>query len=223
MASAQDASTSASTPGTFADEIREEGFTQIYSGPERPQVDIVIVHGLQGHPVKTWTHKAKSKTTKHANATPAKSDTTEHAKAPPRSFFGIRHKPKQKDGSASNPTLGAQAKGDIEKETYWPRDLLPKDFPNARVLAYGYDSHVSHFFRDTASQNNIITLGRDLLHNLVAYRVDEPTRPLFFVCHSLGGLVVKEASVINRSPTTISHEHRLYAVLRTRPTSTQIS
>ena len=207
MASAQDATRPASTPGVFAREIRNEGFTQIYSGSERPEVDIVVVHGLQGHPAKTWTYKAKSSTTEHANPTSKK-------------FFSIHRKPKQNAGSTSEPTLGAQTIGAIEKDTYWPRDLLPYDFPNARVLTYGYDSYVSHFFRDTASQNNIITLGRDLLHNLVTYRVDEPTRPLSFVCHSLGGLVVKEVSVITRSPTTATNQYRPYAVLRMRPTST---
>ena len=212
MASAQDTSRSASTPGTFAREIRREGFTQIYSGLEKPEIDIVIVHGLQGHPLKTWTWTRK-----------AKSNTTEHAHAPSKKFFNIHRKPKENDRSASGPSLGAQATGGFEKDTYWPRDLLPNDFPHARVLTYGYDSHVSHFFRDTASQNNIITLGRDLLHSLVAYRVDEPTRPLFFVCHSLGGLVVKEVSAIIRSPTIVANEHRPYAVLRMRPTLTQIS
>ena len=205
MASAQDIFRPA--PGAFAREIRNEGFTQIYNGPEKPEIDIVIVHGLQGHPVKTWTYKAKSSTTKHANATFKK-------------FLSIDRRPKQNPGSPSEPTLGAQTIGSIEKDTYWPRDLLPYDFPNARVLTYGYDSHVSHFFRDTASQNNIISLGRNLLHNLVAYRVDEPTRPLLFVCHSLGGLVVKEVSVITRSPTTAANQYRPYAVLRMRLTST---
>ena len=207
MASAQDAPRPASTPEAFAREIRNEGFTQVYNGSERPEIDIVIVHGLQGHPVKTWTYKAKSSTAEHANTTPKK-------------IFSIHRKPKQKPGSASGPTLGPKTIEGIEKDTYWPRDLLPHDFPNARVLTYGYDSHVSHFFRDTASQNNIITLGRDLLHNLVAYRVDEPTRPLFFVCHSLGGLVVKEVSVITSSPTTTANQYRPYAVLRMHPTST---
>lgn len=161
--------------------------------------------------MKTWTCEVQTR-----------SNTTDYASTKSKKFLAFHRKPRESGGNAPEPTLEAQTIGNYKEGTYWPRDLLPRDFPNARVLTYGYDSHVSHFFRDTASQNNIITLGRDLLHNLVAYRVDEPTRPLFFVCHSLGGLVVKEASVIVHSPT-IANRHRPYAALRMRPISTPIS
>jgi hypothetical protein len=30
-----------------------------------------------------------------------------------------------------------------EKEVFWPKDLLPCDCPNARIITWGYDSHVS--------------------------------------------------------------------------------
>ena len=204
MASAQDAHRSASTPEIFSPEIRKEGFTEIYNGLGKPESDVVIVHGLQGDPVKTWTY------------------TTDHASTKSKKFLSFHRKRRENGGNAPESTLEAQTIRNDKEETYWPRDLLPRDFPNARVLTYGYDSHVSHFFRDTANKNNIFTLGRDLLHDLVAYRVDEPTRPLIFVCHSLGGLVVKEASVIVHSPT-IANEDRPYAALRMRPISTPIS
>ena len=27
-----------------------------------------------------------------------------------------------------------------QEKIFWPRDLLPKDFPNARILTFGYDA-----------------------------------------------------------------------------------
>lgn len=39
------------------DKVQDVGLTEVYSSPE-PQVDVVFVHGLNGHPYNTWaTHK----------------------------------------------------------------------------------------------------------------------------------------------------------------------
>lgn len=115
MAYTQDASGSASSPGTFAREIRKEGFAEIYIGLERPQPDVVVVvvHGLHGHPVKTWT---------------SKSNTTDHASATSKKLLGFPRKPKQNSASAPEPTSGLQKAGRFENETHWPRDLLQGNY-----------------------------------------------------------------------------------------------
>lgn len=77
-------------------------------------------------------------------------------------------------------------------EAYWPRDILPQDFPNARIITYGYDSHFTGSFGTTANQCGISDHGQDLLSGLEHIRRADPKRPLIFVAHSLGGLVVKE-------------------------------
>lgn len=38
--------------------INQIGLTQIYRSREDPQVDIVFVHGLNGHPYNTWASKS---------------------------------------------------------------------------------------------------------------------------------------------------------------------
>ena len=74
---------------------------------------------------------------------------------------------------------------------YWPQDLLPKDFPNCRILTYGYDSTVSRFFSGTANQTNILGHAKTFLAEFEEHRRDAPDRPLVFIVHSLGGLLLK--------------------------------
>lgn len=43
---------------TGPDKIKAYGLTQVYCSDETPQVDIVFVHGLNGHPYHTWASKS---------------------------------------------------------------------------------------------------------------------------------------------------------------------
>jgi hypothetical protein len=74
----------------------------------------------------------------------------------------------------------------------WPAKLLSKDFPDARILTYGYDSQVSHFFGGGASQNDMITIANGFLNELAAERVGARGRDLMIISHSMGGLITKE-------------------------------
>ncbi|KAF5259383.1 hypothetical protein FOXYS1_9999 [Fusarium oxysporum] len=73
----------------------------------------------------------------------------------------------------------------------WPRDFLKLSFPNARILTYGYNANV---FKNTslAVQQDF----RDaLLASLSVLRsgTAAAARPIVFLGHSLGGLVIKSA------------------------------
>ena len=35
--------------------------------------------------------------------------------------------------------------GEEREGVFWPRDLLPKDFPTARILSFGYNADFAHF------------------------------------------------------------------------------
>ncbi|PSK36144.1 hypothetical protein B9Z65_5959 [Elsinoe australis] len=76
---------------------------------------------------------------------------------------------------------------------FWPEELLPTDLPNARVYTYGYDADVIHVL-EQASQSRIANHAQTLLSTLANARERSETadRPLFFVAHSLGGLVVED-------------------------------
>ena len=106
-------------------------------------VDIVFVHGLNGHPEGTWTSE--------------------------------------------------------EKKVFWPAQLLPSTVmeEKARILVYGYNADVTSSFADGASRDKVHNHAEQLVAVLSASRQKERAmeRPIIFVAHSLGGIVVKRALI----------------------------
>lgn len=89
-----------------------------------------------------------------------------------------------------------------KKQTLWPRDLLPEDIPRARIITFGYDADVASFGLSVAGSNRLRDHGNNLASDVATFRekTDTPTkRPIIFVAHSLGGLVVEQVSQIPRA------------------------
>ncbi|KAF2241532.1 hypothetical protein BU26DRAFT_525046 [Trematosphaeria pertusa] len=82
----------------------------------------------------------------------------------------------------------------------WPRDLLPQDIKEARILTWGYDSHITHFWTKT-SLGNVDTHARNLCADLSSLReyTDTTDRPIIFVAHSLGGIVCANTLVLSEN------------------------
>ncbi|CCA76355.1 hypothetical protein PIIN_11895 [Serendipita indica DSM 11827] len=130
----------------------EFGFLELASGTD-PIVDIVAIHGLDGHREKTWT---------------------------------------------------------AESGVLWLRDLLPADIPNARILVYGYDADTRS--RECVSTQTIYQHADKFVKSLLRQRSDNPRvssvlprvemylklpqRPIIFIAHSLGGIVLKQALIV---------------------------
>ncbi|KAK3684319.1 hypothetical protein B0T22DRAFT_493833 [Podospora appendiculata] len=94
-------------------------------------------------------------------------------------------------GLASHPFGSWQPKG-TDKTFMWIRDELPKHLEGTRVIIYGYDTGL----QDSQSFQSISDLGRGLINQLQTYGWGLPTaKPLAFLAHSLGGLVLKDALV----------------------------
>jgi len=155
--------------------VREYGFTIIHDGGFNPDFDIVFIHSIQGHPLKTWTYDLKE------TGTPKR-----------KGFLGLgksRARTPSRDLSVGDPGRSQDVPAG-----FWPATLLVKDFPNARILTYGYDSQVSNFFGHGANQNNIIEIANGFLNDLAGQRLDTRGRDMMIVSHSMGGLITKEVS-----------------------------
>ncbi|KAL8716956.1 MAG: hypothetical protein Q9225_005757 [Loekoesia sp. 1 TL-2023] len=135
--------------------VNRYGLTEVSSpSAEKPHVDIVFVHGLNGDPHNTWT----SETSK----------------------------------------------------VFWPFQILPPvlEGEKARVLVYGYDADVTSF-TDGASKDKIHNHAEQLVAALQSNRrIRKATeRPIIWVTHSLGGLVVKRALIYSSEIRGVKTEH----------------
>ena len=97
-----------------------------------------------------------------------------------------------KPGHAYNTWTYKKNKKD-EAGHLWLRDFLPTPPrpPKLRVLLFGYNSSAAL----KASTVGVAGASSNLLDQLRYKRLDHQDRPIVFVCHSLGGIVVKQALV----------------------------
>ena len=74
----------------------------------------------------------------------------------------------------------------------WLNDetMLPAVAPHTRIMRYGYRSQ---WFGERAIQQKVSTIAQRLLLALKRVRVEYPIRPLVFIAHCFGGLVVLKA------------------------------
>ncbi|KAG8779363.1 hypothetical protein FRC16_003451, partial [Serendipita sp. 398] len=117
-------------------ERKQLGFLELAAGQD-PIVDIVAIHGLDGHREQSWT---------------------------------------------------------AEDGTLWLRDLLPTDLPHARVLTYGYDADTRSFSH--TSTRTIFRHAEAFAEDLSQLRRTHPERPIIFLAHSLGGIILKKALIL---------------------------
>ncbi|KUI53424.1 Protein SERAC1 [Cytospora mali] len=148
------------------------------SGYNETLVDIVTVPCPGADPVETWTRDPL-----------------------PDGFFGnpndneltIHSALKELAGDAIlTPGIG----GNFPKAAHlWVRQGIRRYANTARVLLYRH--------RELADNTTLDGLARDLLDNVLQRREGQHvSRPVFFIAHSIGGLVVKQALLIARRDET---------------------
>ncbi|KAF5572881.1 hypothetical protein FPCIR_14158 [Fusarium pseudocircinatum] len=93
---------------------------------------------------------------------------------------------------------------------FWPVDLLSKDFPDSRILVFGYDSKITKYSTGSVSENSVFSHAKDLLFALGLERPLD--RPLICIAHSLGGIIVKEMLSRSSSSTRCEHQNILQSV-----------
>ncbi|KAK3342018.1 hypothetical protein B0T25DRAFT_511525 [Lasiosphaeria hispida] len=167
--------------------ISPNGLTTIVAGPADAEIDVIFVHGFTGDPQRTWTLKNR-----HSLARGEDAGASEQRPKKVRRIMPFTDARRHSDGSTA---------------VYWPRDLVPDVLPDARVMTYGYDTHIRHTtFGPALSKNQVYDIAWDFLQEITAQRQNCPTRPILFVAHSLGGIVVKEA-LRRSSGCYMGHSH----------------
>lgn len=84
----------------------------------------------------------------------------------------------------------------------WPQTLLPGKLTEARILSFGYDADVMNIGICT-SKSVLEDHAKILLNDLCLNRdrANASGRPIIFVAHSMGGLVVMNAILLSRNNT----------------------
>jgi hypothetical protein len=141
-----------------------------------PTLTSFLCMGSKDIQKNTWTHSNAHK------ATRIKAFSL-------KSLVGMSSK-NSREGNAASSALHTSDRS----ACFWPQEFLVNDFPNTRIFTYGYDSAVTNFFAGPANTGNILDRGQDLLQRISSFRTQCPGRPLIFIAHSLGGLVVKSVS-----------------------------
>lgn len=110
--------------------------------------------------------------------------------------------------------MGADPKGSFVSEEGskfdWlkdEKDGILSEIKTARVLKYAYDSR---WLGDNALRQTLGNVAEQFLVSLVAARKDHEDRPIIFVAHSLGGLVVAKALIIATSHPEKIGRMRIY-------------
>ena len=86
----------------------------------------------------------------------------------------------------------------------WLRDLLPNVLPNSRIMSYGYNVNVFDHGGHGVNQQSVYDHARTLISDLVLKRqlTETERRPIIFVVHSLGGIVLKAGLIHSDSCRT---------------------
>ena len=186
--------------------IADDSITQLWAPADSSGIvaDLCFVHGLGGHPQNTWKY-GKTRTAHEPDGA-----TSENKAKEPSSLStlleGLRLKkrqPVQNEAAKDQVSAGA---GENDKSCFWPFDLVPDDFDNVRILTYGYDSHPSRFYKGSTNQMTITQHAQQLLQRTTNVRTECRRRPIIFVAHSLGGILVKDMIIQSGK---YEHQHKL--------------
>lgn len=113
-------------------------------------LSIVFIHGLRGHPRKTWAT---------ADVDDVRRTKTEKAD----SFRSLFKQRTAKSAQASGKNAPSSSSSQLPfSDVFWPEDYLVSDVPNARIWTYGYNADVMGGLFQANNKNSVSQHGRDL-------------------------------------------------------------
>ncbi|KAJ6256869.1 NACHT-domain-containing protein [Drechslerella dactyloides] len=103
------------------------------------------------------------------------------------------------------------------KDVNWLKDtdMLPAELPKARIMTFGYNST---WYGPEAVRQRLSNIAKEMLTDLMYERKDCQDRPIVFVGHCLGGLVMQKVSMFAVSPQTqidFDPVHQAYILAKT--------
>ncbi|KAM5363810.1 hypothetical protein ACJZ2D_011844 [Fusarium nematophilum] len=168
----------------MVESIPATGLYIVYEPEAEPAiVDIVIIHGFWTASLIIDQESARWIRNRYIEARKLLAGVTSWLKKA-SSFRGTKEENISDRGDAASENKRTR------QTMFWPADLLPNDCPNARILTYGYDTKITKYTSGLTNKNSVFAHGKDFLYALGRSRIID--RPLIFVAHSLGGIVVKE-------------------------------
>ncbi|KAI8711509.1 NB-ARC domain-containing protein [Fusarium sp. LHS14.1] len=153
--------------------VRDIGFTCLGTSEGSYRFNVIFVHGLRGHPKRTWGR-----------------GSDETSQTPTATASGSRDRSIKSFFRRSRPSPSATPDVELQKP-FWPDEFLAQDLREARVWTYGYNANVIEGLFQASNQNSVSQHGRDLAVRFE--REVDNEDPVIFVVHSLGGIVVKDA------------------------------
>jgi hypothetical protein len=86
----------------------------------------------------------------------------------------------------------------------WLESILPDKIPYARIMTFGYDSAIAFSSSEAMLEDKSIELINRLTMKRSSVK-NGSTRPIVFVCHSLGGILVKRALILAHERSSDTH------------------
>ena len=117
-------------------------------------LSVVFVHGLRGHPQRTWEYTRASPV---ATTKPEQTGLSKRRRMLSRLGF------KAKAQDPQTPSVTQPSESKLPTEVFWPAEQACARLPRARIWTYGYNADVIGGLFEANNQNSIHKHGNDFM------------------------------------------------------------